>query len=128
MKRTPLLARTAPVKRTPIKRSTTQVRKKRPGPARRGRIVDKPRLEWAATQPCQITGEFPATTHHVRFCGSPKDDTRIIRLVARLHMATHAGFRCCIEDGKQIFEETYECNIEDLISQLQARYKQEQGK
>lgn len=90
---------------------------------RRGRVIDKARLEWAATQPCQITGEFPATTHHVRFCGSPKDDTRIIRLVARLHMDTASvPGTPCIEHGKELFEKFHNVSIAAMITEFQERY------
>ena len=102
----------------------TPVKKRRTRP-RRGRVTDKKRLEWAATIPCQITGEFPATTHHVREYGSPKDDTKIIRLVARLHMKTHAlPHLPCIEDGKAQFERVYECNLNDMIGELRRMYEQ----
>lgn len=96
------------------------VKKKRRAP-RRGRVIDRERMEWAATQPCQITNELPATTHHVRFCGSPKNDTRIIRLVARLHM--HGFGNLTIEHGKANFEAAYGRRIEDLVLELQERYE-----
>lgn len=91
---------------------------------RRGRVVDKPRLEWAATQPCQITGQLPATTHHVRFCGSPKSDERIIRLAPELHM--HGFGDATIEHGKAQFELAYGRMIEDLIMELKRRYESTQ--
>ena len=61
--------------------------------------------------------------HHVRSMGSPKDDTRIIPLVDRLHMLTHEkpGFPC-IERGKQVFERTWEINIEDEVLKHQMLY------
>lgn len=101
-------------------------KKRRSGKPRRGRIVDKKRLAWAETQPCCVTGELPATTHHVRFCGSPKDDTRIIRLVARLHMygSKEKGIPC-IEEGKEEFESYHAVVIEEEIMALQIRYENE---
>lgn len=85
---------------------------------------------WAETQPCCITGELPATTHHVREFGGPKNDTRIIRLVARLHMKTHANSSVlpCIEDGKERFERMYEVSIEEEIAKLRSRYTAETGR
>jgi hypothetical protein len=35
---------------------------------RRGRVRERRYLAWCATQPCCVTGELPATTHHVRKC------------------------------------------------------------
>lgn len=88
-------------------------------------MIDKPRMDWAAKQPCCVTGEtFAVTTHHVREFGSPRDDTRIIRLAARLHMI---GFRetgvPCIEDGKEEFESFHAVVIEEEILALQIRYE-----
>ena len=95
---------------------------------RRGRVYDRNRMAWAAQKPCQITGEFPATTHHVREFGSPKDDTRIIRLVDRLHMKTHAKAGVpCIEDGKGIFEKFHGVKIEQLIEDLAWDYDTEES-
>ena len=78
--------------RKPVELRRSRIKRKRSKP-RRGRVTDLAYLAWMATLPCFITGEFPATTHHVRFCGSPKDDHRTIRLVARLHMLTHDLWR-----------------------------------
>lgn len=90
---------------------------------RRGRVVDKPYLAWMATQRCCITGEWPATTHHVRFCGSQKDDRRTIRLVDRLHMLTHAKPGVpCVEQGKDHFESFHGVDIEAEIAKANARY------
>jgi len=111
--------------RSAIPRSTKPINKRRK--PRRGRVIDKKRLEWAAKQPCQITGEFPATTHHVRFCGSSRDDTRIIRLVARLHMKSSFGYVSwvpCVEDGKEVFEAYHKVSIDGLVDDLRKRYEQ----
>ena len=85
--------------------------------------MDRERLAWMALQPCWITGEIPATVHHLRFCGSPKDDTRILPLVARLHMLTHeiAG-RPCIERSKRVFEEFWGVNIDEGVAKYQRLY------
>lgn len=105
------------MKRSPIKQKRTK--------PRRGRVVDKEYLEWAATQPCCVSGELSVTSHHVRFCGSPKDDTRIIRLAARYHMA---GFgNLTIEHGKRNFEEAYGVDIEEEVKRLRGKYLTEKG-
>jgi hypothetical protein len=102
---------------------------------RRGRVVDLARLEWAATQPCCITGQMPGFgtslldqqhwhavhTHHVRTNGSPKDDSRIIRLVDSLHLA---GYPYSIHElGKWKFEQHWGISIEEEIAKLAARYE-----
>lgn len=121
-----MIQRSAPLKCSLVPARRTRPKAKRTKP-RKGRIYDRNRIAWAAQKPCQITGEFPATTHHVRFCGSPKDDTRIIRLAARLHMKTVAkpGV-ACIEDGKEIFEAFHSVKIESLIEDLQYDYDYEE--
>lgn len=103
--------------------------KARRSKARRGRVIDSARLDWQAMQPCCITGIWPATTHHVRFCGSPKDDTRTIRLIQSLHQLTHAepGIPC-IEQGKEKFEEFHGISIEAEIRKSQAAFERETGK
>ena len=113
------------ITRSAIARSTKPIPRKRSKP-RRGRVVDKARLKWAATQPCCITGEHPATTHHVREYGSPKDDTKIIRLVARLHQKAAFDYTSsipCVEDGKEVFEEFHRVSINDEVRKLQLRYE-----
>ena len=90
---------------------------------------DKKFLAWMATQPCCVTGEFPATTHHVRFCGSPKDDRRTIRLIGPLHLLTaETPGRPCIERiGKAAFEKRYGISIEAEIAALNRRYGNERA-
>lgn len=90
---------------------------------RRGRVIDRDYLAWMATQPCCVTGEWPATTHHVRSFGSPKDDRRTIRLVARLHMlVAEVPGQPCIERSKAQFEKRYGIDIETEIAESRARY------
>ena len=95
------------------------VKAKRATP-RRGRVIDRARMDWAATQPCQVTGQFPATTHHVRSFGGPKDDRRIIRLTPHLHM--HGFGNATVEHGKAQFEAAHGRKIEDMVAELQERY------
>jgi hypothetical protein len=59
----PLVRSTKPLARTPV-------RKKRKGPARRGRVVDKPYLAWLRTLPCFVC-EFYATKYEVVDIGQP---------------------------------------------------------
>lgn len=116
------------MKRTPLKRSKmnghTAPMKKRRSTPRRGRVVDKLFLRWCSLQPCCITNELPATTHHVRSFGSQKDDTRVVRLVARLHMHEFGMFS--IERlGKEKFEEHFGIVLEDEILKLRTKYERE---
>ncbi len=113
------------MKRSPLN-TYTPIRKRRSTP-RRGRVVDKPFLKWCATQPCAITNEFPATSHHVRQYGSQKSDHRVIRLVARLHM--HESGMYSIERlGKEKFEAHWGISLESEVLKLRERYEREIGK
>lgn len=99
------------------------VTRKRARP-RRGRVIDRERLAWCAGLPCCITGERPVTVHHIRFCGSPKDDTRILPLVPRLHMLTsELPGQPCIERGKEVFEASWGVDIEGLVLKHQRLYE-----
>jgi hypothetical protein len=117
-----------------MKRS--RVRAKRPGPPRRGRVVDLAFLEFVAGFICAVhqewqhTGECsgPLTIHHVREFGSPKNDRRIIRLCSGHHL--HGWGRYSIERlGKAAFEGRYGLNIEQLILYYNEAYeKQNEGR
>ena len=88
---------------------------------------DKKYRAWIASQPCMITGESPVTVHHVRFCGSPRDDRRTVPLVARLHMRTHERpGEPCVERGKKIFEAFWGGSLETAIMKYNAMYEFEQ--
>lgn len=114
--------------RSTLARHTKPIPKRRKGKPRRGNVVDKKRLLWAASQPCCVTGEWPATNHHVREFGSPKDDTRIIRLVERLHMIGFAEKGIpCVEGGKEEFESYHGIVIEEEILLLQISYENSKG-
>ncbi len=91
---------------------------------KRGRVRDKPYLKWCALQPCCVTNELPATTHHVRLFGSPRDDRRVIRLAARLHMHDF-GMESIERLGKQAFELRHRIQIEAEIRKLRERYEGE---
>ncbi len=63
------------------------------------------------------------TVHHVRTCGSPKDDTRAFPLLAYLHqLAYKLPGIVCIEEGKRKFENAYGVVIEDLIERYRSLY------
>ena len=86
---------------------------------RRGRLVDPRYLAWCATQPCCISGELPATTHHVREFGSPKNDHRVIRLAERFHLHD-AGMLSIERLSKPDFERVHSLRIETEIQKLRA--------
>src|ERR1700678_3254157 len=110
------------IRRTPLKRSQRPI--PRPGKPnakrkalRKGRVVDREYLDWCATQPCCVTLELPATTHHIRAFGSPKDDHSVIRLVARLHLH-EAGMNSIERLGKEKFEAMHGISLMDEASKL----------
>lgn len=129
------------MKRTPIKRRTRP--KARRAKPRRGRVRDPHYLEFIAQQPCIVTGERPVTVHHVRRFGEPKDDTRTVPLVARLHMLTHEtpsrhwfdvervetwnapvlGIGPCVERGKEVFQAYWNVDLEAEILRLRLLYQ-----
>jgi hypothetical protein len=89
---------------------------------RRGRIVDRPYIAWCALQPCCITAEYPAQTHHVRQWGSPKNDHRVIRLAIRFHL--HDAGPLSIERlSKSDFEKAHSIRIENEIHKLRGCYE-----
>jgi hypothetical protein len=104
------------IRRTALKPRNSRPRARRRG-ARRGRIIDRPYLAWCSTQPCCISHELPATTHHVREYGSPKSDRRVIRLAPRFHL--HEAGPLSIERlSKSGFERTHSIRIEAEIRKL----------
>lgn len=105
--------------RSALKR--TQVKPKRSKP-RRGRVIDKDYLAWMATQPCMISGR-PATVHHVRFCGSPKDDRRTLPLAPEYHMIGFGSETSIEALGKAKFEARYGVDIEAEIREYNERYE-----
>ena len=106
-------------------RKRAKPKAKRPGPPRRGRVVDTAYLAWVASQPCIVTGLYHVTVHHVRRFGEPKNDHRTVPLVARLHMLTHEEpDRPCVERGKAIFERHWGVNLEGEITRLRTLYRE----
>jgi hypothetical protein len=104
-----------------MKRSPVNRQRETP---RRGRVIDEAYLDWADGQPCCITKKFPATSHHVRFCGSPKDDTRIVRLAPELHMHGF-GMNSIERLGKEKFEAFHGIKLEAEIVKLRQQYEKE---
>ncbi len=90
---------------------------KRRSKPRRGRVVDKAYLAFIAAQPCLICGE-PATVHHVRTLGSPKDDTRALPLCPAHHMIQW-GPESIEALGKTKFQERHGVDLEADIARLQ---------
>jgi hypothetical protein len=87
---------------------------------------DAARLEWTANQPCWITGKRPATVHHVRFCGSRRDDNITLPLIPELHMRTHEKPGVpCIERGKKIFEQFHGVSIDAGVLKYQELWEKE---
>ncbi len=82
--------------------------------------MDREYLRWCSGQPCAVSGELRATSHHLRSFGGPKDDTRIVRLAARFHM--HGFGDITVEHGKKVFEATYGISLEAEADKLRARY------
>lgn len=111
------VARSKSLKRKP----RAKVRKKRKGPPRKGRIVDKPYLAFIAAQPCMISGK-PATVHHVKEGpGAQKNDRRTLPLAPEYHQI-QAGEDSIEKLGKKKFEARHNVNLEERILHYQAAY------
>jgi hypothetical protein len=78
-------------------------------------------LAWIAERGCLVCG-MPATCHHVRICGSSRDDARVLPLCPVHHLIQH-GPRTSIEAlGKRGFEERYGVDIEERVADYRRRY------
>jgi len=98
---------------------------------------DKAYLEWAALQPCVVTGivgkgfafvrVVAVTLHHVKqFPGGPRVDRRVVPLIDCLHMRTHEiKGNPCVERGKGAFERFWSVSLEAEILHLNERYERE---
>ncbi len=73
---------------------TAPVKKRRSG-TRRGRLVDRQYLAWLHEQPGIVHGGVCHTVHHVRLCGSPKNDRQAVPLEFGYHQ---------IQDGPESIE------------------------
>lgn len=125
-------------KRTPIKRSTKPVRKKRPGKARRVSVVrDRKYLDWLKTQFCVVSQSLflRGLTEYVyakpviidpahgpvNGMGSKGGDDGAIPLTREYHTEQHAI-------GWPAFEEKYGIDRTAIADERYQRYKQEQSK
>jgi hypothetical protein len=115
-----------------MKRSA--VRKKRPGPPRRGRVVDQKFIKWMHfEQPCLVKATRSITTksqcqgtltvHHVRTNGSPKDDRRVLKLCQAHHLHDF-GPESIERLGKKEFEKRHGIDIEAAIREYNRQYEQ----
>jgi hypothetical protein len=87
----------------------------------RPKNYDPAYVSWVASQGCMISGR-PATIHHVRICGSARDDHRILPLAPEYHLYQH-GPETSIEGlGKRKFEERYGVDIEERVANYRALY------
>jgi hypothetical protein len=98
----------------------TPVRKRRPG-VRRGRIVDKDYLAWMHTQRGVVLGGKTHSVHHVRLCGSPKDDRRTLSMEYGYHQL-YEGPNSIEALGKAKWQLLHMVNIEASIGWYQAKY------
>ncbi len=109
---------TKPLRRSPVRR-------KRKAP-RRGRVQDRDFLEWMHEQHrCAVHGVggcvTPFSVHHVRFCGSGRDDRRVLGLCYALHL--HGWGENSIERlGKDAFEREHRVSIEAEIARYNEDY------
>lgn len=112
-----MIPRPKPLKHVPV-------RKKRPGPPRKGRIVDQKYYDWLHTQPGVVLGGRCHSVHHIRFMGSPKSDRRAIPLEFGYHQ-NQEGKQSIESMGKSKWQEWHEVDIEEEIERLQAKYLSE---
>ena len=101
-----------------LKRS--RVRRRR-AKLRRGHVVDPAYKAWVAQDGCMISGR-PATIHHVRRFGEPKDDHRILPLAPEYHFHAH-GPESVEALGKAKFERRHGVNLEAKIKEYRERYE-----
>ena len=96
------------------------LRKRRSG-RRRGRVVDKAYLAWLHTRPGALFSGPCHSVHHVRFCGSQKDDTRALPLEAGGHQVQE-GANSIESLGKAKFQEFWHIDLEAAIAKYQRAY------
>lgn len=128
----PLERSTKPLKRTPIKRSTTQVNRRRPGPARRVSVVrDTPyKIDLVSREGCSVgnqihriasRGKCDPAHGPVNGMSSKGGDDGIITLCRLHHEEQHAL-------TWPVFEAKYGIDRAAIAAEHYARYKQEQSK
>ena len=109
-----------------MKEARTPVKRKRSGGPRKGRVVDEKYLAWIAARPCMISGRR-STVHHVRFCGSPKNDRRTLPLAPEYHQIQPGPHTSIEALGKAKFEARYGVDIESAIAKYNEQYQRETG-
>jgi hypothetical protein len=111
------------IKRTALLRRT-RVKRRRTGKPRRGRIVDRDYLAWLHAQPGCVYGGKTHSVHHLRFCGSPKNDRHALPMERGYHQIQEGG--ASIEAlGKSKFEEFHGLDLEESILRYQRAYLSE---
>lgn len=107
------------------------VRKKRPGPPRRGRVVNLEYMAWMHQTQQPLIAPFDSfgdsnELHHVRRCaGDQKDDTRTVMLTAFYHRL----LKDCVEKiGDRRFQAKYGLDFEAEIQRCNAAYVAQGGK
>lgn len=98
-----------------------RIRPKRKGPPRRGRVVDPEYLAWVANQPGAVHGGRVYSVHHVRFCGSPKNDRRVLGLERGYHQIQE-GRHSIEELGKENWQALHHIDIEATIARQNEQY------
>ncbi len=103
----------------------TPIRRKRPGKPRRGRVIDTDFMDFCRRMGCVLAGRHICsgciTFHHVRLCGSPKDDRRGFGLCEAGHL--HGAGKFSIERlGKRKWQEHWGIDIEAEIARLRVLY------
>jgi hypothetical protein len=122
-------------RRKPLKRSAKPIKKRRSKP-RRGVVKDVPFREWVRERNCIIERgtsqnakehlcDTAPTIHHVRFCGSPKNDRRVLAICASGHL--HGFGKNSIEHGKEQWERYWGLDIEAEITLQQEEYERNGG-
>lgn len=96
--------------RSPIKRKRSK--------PRRGRVTNAEFMAFVRKRGCILRSKHTChgivTFHHIRTCGSPKDDTRGIGLCCAGHLQAWSAWS--IEQlGKLAFEAHWDINLEDEI-------------
>ena len=105
-------------------KARTPVKKRRPGPPRRGRVLDPKYMAWLATQPPLVSGPGRMTIHHVRRLGEQKDDRRTVPLPASLHLIQEGPHFSIEALGKAKFEARFGVDLEAAILAYNDRYRE----
>lgn len=69
----------------------------------------------------ELTCDGLMTFHHVRFCGSPKDDRHGL-ILCEAHHFIQKDSKLSVEAGKKLFEARYGVNLEAEAKAMYERY------